>query len=121
MTKLFGVDIQAEIAKGFKGQLLPLTLIRLAAGTPTLGSLTSGTNDVETLHAGEGFVEGTSDKAPGTLVKGATAVVSIIGGSLPVGIEPAASDRVVIDGGEYELLKVDTDPAKALFECQAVI
>lgn len=120
-NKLFGVDIAKEISKGFQGAggLRPLILRKFTKGTATIGALTAGTNDVPVEHSGQGFVEPINARKGRTLVKGATSDVSILGGSLPDGIEPEANDQVDLDGTTWTLLDSETDPAAALFVCQA--
>ena len=44
-------------------------------------------------------------------------IVSILGASLPEGIEPDTDDQVTMEGQTYEILAVKRDPAAALYEC----
>lgn len=120
-NKLFGVDIAKELAAGFAsaGGVRPLVLRKFTKGTATLGALTAGTNRTSAESAGQGFVETATERKGQTLVKNATAMVSILGGSLPDGVEPTTNDEVDLDGTTYTLLTAETDPAAAVFECQA--
>lgn len=45
--------------------------------------------------------------------------VCIIAGSLPRGIAPGRDDQVYVGGKWYQLREANTDPATALWECQA--
>ena len=120
MPKLFGVDIVAEIARELKGQLVPGTLTKVTAGTRTTGDLAAGTQPTTLTHSFEGFLENrTERRIPGTLVATGGMILSILGGSLPAGVEPAAGDRATIEGSEYSIISIEKrDPAGALFECR---
>ena len=118
---LFGVDIAKLIAEGFAGAggLRPLVLRKFTPGTATAGALTAGTNQTAATHSGQGFVNAMTALQRQSLVQGATGLVSVLGGSLPDGVVPAANDEVDLDGVTYTLKTAETDPAAALFECQA--
>lgn len=117
---LFGVDIAKLIAEGFaaEGGLRPATLVQKVTGTATVGALTAGTNDTDRSIQGDGFVETVTRRRGETLAKGTTAIVSLIGDSFLPAV-PQKDDEVTIDGTTYKLLRVKTDPAAALYECQA--
>lgn len=120
-NKLFGVDIAKELASGFKkaGGLRPLTLRKFTKGTATVGSLTAGTNDTPVEHTGQGFEEVMSIRERASLVKGASAKLSILGDSLPAGVIPEANDEVDLDGTTYTLMVGGSDPAAALYTFQS--
>ncbi len=120
-NKLFGVDIAKELAAGFKsaGGLRPLVLRKFTKGTATLGSLTAGTNDTPVEHTGQGFEEVMSIRERASLVKGASAKLSILGDSLPAGVIPEANDEVDLDGTTYTLMVGGSDPAAALYTFQS--
>ncbi len=123
MGKLFGIDIQKVIAKGIKdaGGVRPLVLTKNTIGTATSGNLTGGTNDTTDDFTGQGFVESLDSREVGTLVEGANALVSLIGGSIQSGVAPSVNDKVTLDGTTYTILSVDADPAQAVYKCQAVV
>lgn len=129
--KLFGLDIAKLVNDNITkaGGLESLTLTKYTSGTATVGALTEGTNDSPSSSTGQGIIETISEKEDGlllrgtgrrpkTLVEGATAIVTILGGSLPDGVIPEANDQVTIDGATYEILTAEADPAQASFECQ---
>ena len=121
MAELFGVDIQKEVFEGFNnGQdLRPVELTKVTAGQRTTGKLTAGTNPQTAVFNCRGFRDSLQSVRPGTLVEDASAVVNILGGSLPAGTIPEVNDRVSVDSGDSLLiLAVGSDPADALYVCQ---
>ena len=120
MPNLFGLDIAKIIDDGLAaaGGVLTGTLTKTAPGTRTPGSLTDGTNPVETTHSFRGFFENRSEsRFPGQLQTTGGEVLSILGASLPAGVEPEVNDKATLEGAEYELVKlVRRDPAAALYE-----
>lgn len=119
MPKLFGVDIAKEISSAFKGQLVIGTLVKVTPGVRAAGDLGGGTVPTEKSHAFEGFMENKTDKRiSGTLVTIGGKFVTVLGGSLPAGVEPEAGDRITIEGKTGEIVAVvERDPAAATYKC----
>lgn len=122
MPKLFGVDIAKIVNDAVKaaGGVLPGTLTKVTAGTPTAGNLTGGTNPTTDVYGFQGFVERKTQVREGrTLVGLPVERVTIFGGSLPEGIEPTTKDRVAIEGAQYRIVEIlDRDPAGATYTCR---
>ena len=120
---LFGLDIPNILRDGITsaGGLRPLTLIKVTPGTRAGANLPAGTNPTEASYPGEGFFEDKRGVAniEGDLIRTTTRYVSILGASLPAGISPAPSDKIVLDGTTYRIAQdgVTTDPARALYKC----
>lgn len=119
MTKLFGVDISAQIASAMGGLLLPMKLVRVTPGTRTAGDLTSGTNPSTKTYPCRGVVEDYSLRyyAEDLVQKGDRKAL-ILGGTLPAGVVPQLGDHVVIEGVESQVIDVRRDPAGASYELQ---
>ena len=119
MSQLFGLNIAAIVDGAIQqaGGVKTGTLTKSAPGTRTPGSVTGGTNPTPTAYSFRGFVENrTSQRRPGELVKVSGEFVSILGNSLPAGVEPEANDLVAIEGTEYTVTGVvERDPASALY------
>ena len=120
-TKLLGVNMAAEIAKGFKGLLLPGTLTKSTPGTRSTTDITGGTNPTEAVFTFEGFVEDYSDKTIAeTLIQEGDRKISILRGSLSDTTQiPEPHDALSIESEAYEVIRVMRDPAGAIFECQS--
>lgn len=120
MPILFGVDIADEIATAFSGQLLTGTLTKVTSGTRTPGSLTGGTNPTTVDHTFTGFIEDkTEEREEGTLVSSGGRFVSVLGGSLPSGVEPTTGDKITIESTVYRIVEISgRDPAGAIYECK---
>ncbi len=120
MPKLFGIDIAALVNKELAGAggVLDGKLTKTAPSSRTSGSLTGGTNPKETTHDFKGFMEKVSEsRFAGQLQTVDGEVMSILGASLPTGIEPEVNDKATLEGKEYELVKLlSRDPAAALFQ-----
>lgn len=110
-------QIRKAVADGFRGQLLPGTLLREAPtgsndeyGDPEFGEPSS--------HTFEGMVDTYSQfysaqaGIPDTDVR-----VLIIAGSLD--ITPIKTDKVKIRDKWYQIREIRTDPALATWECQS--
>ncbi len=119
MPKLFGLDIAGIVNRELAaaGGVLDGRLTKVAPGLRTSGSLTGGTNPVETTHDFKGFMENVSEsRFAGQLQTKDGEVMSILGASLPPGVEPEANDRATLEDREYELVGLLTrDPAAALY------
>jgi hypothetical protein len=118
-------DLARAIYAGFKGRLLVGRLLRIApapsAGLDALGDLQSPGLVAYRL---EGFTDQYSDFSRATAgIPDTDVKVCIFGASLPAGIRPLKDDRVAFTrkGVEswYQLRRDATDPAEALWECQA--
>lgn len=112
-----------ELYNGFRGKLLRATLWR-AAPDVSAGLDDRGDPNLTTIFtwACQGFVEDYSDifrlraEIPETDSK-----VNIFAKSLPAGIAPLKDDKVQMPAGQtwWQLRKVATDPATALWVCQS--
>ncbi|QNN99839.1 hypothetical protein P67b_00080 [Ruegeria phage Tedan] len=116
---LFGLNIAQIVDESIQaaGGVLTGQLIKPTSGTRTPGNLTGGTNPTDTTYSFRGFTDNqTSGRQNGSLVRVSGETVSILGNSLPAGIEPEAGDEIVIEGRRYEALEVvERDPAAALY------
>ena len=118
MPKLFGIDIAGLVARELGKGLLPATLVKVVPGARTAGDLAGGTHPVETSYACRGMRDTLRKVRADSIVEDATALVLILGGTLQVGVVPAVSDRVVVEGVSHRILHVDRDPAAATYTCQ---
>jgi len=117
-NKLFGVDIAGIINKEIGPGVNDATLIKVAKGTRTPGSLTAGTNPTGTSHACKGFLDQLKRKhIENTLVEDSDQLIALVGDSIADGQVPTPSDRITIRGTTYNIIVVDVDPADALYEC----
>lgn len=117
-------NIKKEIAKhlGKRSDLgvRTVTLIKVTPGTRTPGALIDGTNSTTVEYSCKGFE---STKRSGYVTPGQsrtkTLTISILGGSLPDGIEPKAGDKIVSQSVTYTIAPdgVSRDPVGALFDC----
>lgn len=121
MPRLFGLDIAALVDANIQaaGGVLTGTLTKPTAGTRTPGDITSGTNPTTQSYSFRGFLESRSQiRINGTLVRAGGQVLSVLGASLPDGIEPESGDTAVIEGTTFQINAVaDRDPAAALYQC----
>jgi len=122
MPNLFGVNIQAEIAKAFKGKLVPGVLTVISKGARG-ANLSGGLAKTETDYPCEGFIEDNEEiRFGGTLIAQGGRFISILGGSLPTGIEPSAGDRILMEGKSYEITEIaGRDPAAAVYRCRVEV
>lgn len=118
MPKLFGIDIAATVARAMGGGLLPVTLTKVSPGSRTSGQLAAGTNPTEAQHSCRGMKDTLRSIRADSIVEDATAVVLILGGTLPAGVVPTVNDKVLVEGNIHTILKVDRDPAAATYTCQ---
>lgn len=116
--------IAGQIYAAFRGKLKAATLWR---AVPSVSAGLDGTGDpinpVPTTWPCEGFTDNYSDyfttrgEVPEKDVK-----VMIFAASLPAGVRPETDDKVQIPartGPWYQLRNAKTDPATALWTCQA--
>ncbi len=117
-------DLQKQIFAAFKGKLLKGMIrqqaINASAGLDALGDPIAIT---ATDTPCEGFTENYSDSFYASGIPTTDLKVNLFGGSI-IGITPGKDDLVMLKGitGEqwYQLRgPIRTDPASALFTCQA--
>lgn len=123
--------LRTDLARGFNGKVWSAVIYRPIAvvangldpwGDPEpnpSGNPVSGTYSV---WSGQGFVDQYSDffrKTAG--IPETDSKVCIFAGSLPNGVAPQKDDKVKIKGEWWQLRRVSTDPAQALWTCQAFI
>ena len=119
MPDIFKADIAGEIYMGFKGLVFDITLTKVAPGTRTPGTLTGGTNPVETDYTGRGFTDDYEDyQIDGTIIQRGDRKVVIFGASLPSGIIPTPNDKTTAESVERVIVNVERDPAGATYLCQ---
>lgn len=119
MPKLFGLDIAKMVDKNIQlaGGVLNGTLTKVSNTNLTPGALTGPRNPTSASHPVRGFVEKrTTKRRAGTLIEEGGEFVSILGNSLPSGVEPGSGDTVTMEGVTYKVIKLEErDPAGALF------
>ena len=119
MPNLFGLNIAqiVDSAVSAAGGTNTGSLEKVTVGARTPGGLTGGTNPTTVAYPFRGFLENTTQqRLAETLVNIKGEFVSIFGNSLPAGIEPAASDKIVIESTTFTVLEiVSRDPAAALY------
>jgi hypothetical protein len=121
---LLNGQLATAIFAGFKGKLLKATLWRLVGGDSSgLDGFGDDLDQAPTTWGAEGFTENYDDayKAragiPLTDLK-----VNLFAASLATGVRPQKDDKANIPAGSaawYQLRAVKTDPATALWVCQA--
>jgi hypothetical protein len=116
VTKLFGVDIAKEIAKGMASGLPKCTLIKLLPGQRTAGDLSAGLATSTKKFPCRGIVQDFDLKAfEGTTVQKGDRQVLILGATLPVGIVPQLNDHIAAENVESEIININRDPASATY------
>jgi len=119
--KLFGLDIASIVDRGLAaaGGVMAGTLIRPTPSVRVADALTEGRQTSDATYACRGFIEIREPRMAGTLVRRSGDSATILGASLPSGIEPQAGDRVSFGERTYEILGVTTrDPAAAAYICK---
>jgi hypothetical protein len=114
-------ELRDAVAEALRDELLSGTLRRteraLSAGRDEHGD---PTDLVQRSWDVVGFVEGYSEAFRAQAGIPATDVrVNLLAGTLPATVRPTPDDRVEVGGKTYQLRRVQTDPATALFDCQA--
>ena len=121
-TILFGLNIAQLVADSISsaGGLLDGVLVKRTSGTRTPGNLTGGTNPAEGRHNFQGFVENRSEvRSNGSLVSAGGEFVSILGATLPAGVEPSQGDQIEIESTTFTITEIsERDPAAALYMCR---
>ena len=120
MPRLFGLDIAALVDTSIQaaGGVLTGTLVQSTPGTRTPGDPTGGTNPTTTSYSIRGFFEFTERRRDDSLVTSRGTRLSVLGNSLPEGIEPGSGDVITLNGetGNYTVVRViNRDPAAALY------
>ena len=115
-NNLFGADIAGKVFAALNGQVLTATLTKVVAGTRTSGSLSAGTQPVETPYAAQGFIDSKNRKdIGGTLVEAGNVIVVLIGNSIASSQVPELGDKVTIESNAYWIKALDRDPDAAAY------
>jgi hypothetical protein len=111
-------QLAKAIYAGFKGKLLSGSLRRVApGGLDQYGDTVPGT---VTTYPCEGFTDKYDDAYRARAgIPETDLIVNIFAQSLPAGIQPTKDDTAQFLGTWYQLRAVKTDPATALWVCQA--
>jgi hypothetical protein len=121
MPGLLQGQLASQIYAGFQGKLLKGTLRRPApsGGLDSFGD----PNAVQILTwPCQGFVEGYNDFFRlRALIPETDSKVNIFAKSLPAGVAPLKDDQVLFNGQWWQLRRAQTDPATALWVCQAFV
>jgi len=118
MSELFGIDIAAEIAEAFDGELQTGSFTRITKGARDPNNLSAGkTTSSTVVHTFEGYIEDVDAVYKGdSLVRDAGLQVAILGASVSPRVVPKIGDTVTIDGQTVKLTKLlERDPASALY------
>jgi len=116
---LFGKDIAGVINAKLGPLLLPLTLIKVTSGARNPAEPSAGTTLTEANHPGRGILDSYRDSQyDDTIIKRGDRKALILGDSLPAGVIPVPSDKLVIEGREYNVIGVERDPDAATYTCQ---
>jgi hypothetical protein len=125
-NKLFGVDISGIINANIGPGVNDATLIKVTPGTRTPGNLTGGTNPTETSYSAKGFLDtldrgfigrSTGNAAGSTLVEEGDVLVALVGDSIASSQVPKPGDKITIRSTTYRIIRVEVDPADALYQC----
>jgi hypothetical protein len=116
-------NLPQTIFAAFNGKLLNGTLWRYVIGES--GNLTDQGDPIEgtpTTWSMQGFVDDydAAYRQRAGIPEG-DAKVSVFGASLPSGIAPRRDDRINMQGQWWQVRKIATDPAQALYVCQSFV
>ena len=118
MGKLDGHMSALGAALAAEGFLVAAALIKVTAGTRTVGAENAGTNPTEASYAAQGYVaRRKATKIAGTLVEQADRVVVLLGRTIEGAKVPTSKDKVTIDGETLRVIAVDSDLAKFQYRC----
>lgn len=119
-NNLFGANISGVIAKAIGPGILPASLIKVVAGTRDPSNLSGPSlNSSTTSHAARGFIDDYSAfLIDGTRIKTGDRRVMLLGDTIADNKIPVQSDRVVIEGVSWLVIKVDRDPDAATYTLQ---
>lgn len=105
----------------------PLTLIKVTPGVRTAASLADGTNPTTTSYPCKGFEENKrsgyqqfwQNAQTNNTARASFLTISILGATLPAGVEPMAGDRITSKGKTYTIAAdgVQRDPVGAMYVC----
>ena len=119
MPRLFGFDIGGEIARRMGPGLRLGTLRTSIPGTRLGNDLAAGNSPSTTTHSFRGYKEPTTVLRAGTLVEDASAVITILAGTIKPFVRPDEGDTVILDGETFTIVgPTQSDPAEATFLCQ---
>lgn len=119
MPTLFNVDIAGILNTAMGPLMLAATLTKTTPGTRTAGSLGAGTNPQTADYAARGFTESYADREiDGTLIKSGDRKISLFGASIASSQVPAPNDRITIESTQFVVVRVERDPAGALYTAQ---
>lgn len=122
MLKLGGVDVAKVVGKtlqaNVKGDLSAITLVKVAETPPV--SSTDGPSVVRTNYSTVGIVSTYENGViDGTLIRSNDREVLLIGTSIASAQVPTQSDELIFEGRTWQIVKVDSDPARATYTVQA--
>lgn len=116
--ELLGLDIAEEVADAMGDDLLPATLYRR---THVDGSDPTDASSVTTVVLdARGFKDDYKEyQIDGKQIVQGDVKVCLLGATITGLIPPQSGDLVQIDGSTWTIIRVGTDPAKALYVCQS--
>lgn len=123
MPKLFGVDIQAELASAIPSGdagFPSITLTHSTPGTRTVGVPDGGTNPVVESYTTRGIIaeyEKLFATGPDKWVKTTHMIMLVAKPLADLGVQPQMGDRLTQDGKTYVIVRLTGDPAEAQWTC----
>lgn len=118
-NKLFGKDIAGVLASKLGPLLLPITLQKMKSGARDPAEPSAGATLTTTSYPCRGILDSYRDSQyDDTIIKRGDRKALILGDSLPSGIIPEPSDKVVAEGRVYNVVGADRDPDAATYTCQ---
>jgi hypothetical protein len=124
-NKLFGMHIGKIVYNAIKaaGDVLPVTLVSVTEGIWNPAAPLAGTNPTSVSRPCKGFsndpnlMRAGHGNIPDDILSTMETEIFIFNATLPEGVEPKPSDRIVFLAKTWHVKNVKTDPAKALFVC----
>lgn len=114
-----GISISSIINAEIGSRVSPATLHSRTAGARLVGRLSAGRQPVETDYACRAFDEPVTSRRQDMLARGTDTIISITGDSVAGGsVAPKPDDGITFNGKRYVVLRVGTDPARALQVCE---
>lgn len=111
-----GLNIPDLVNENLGGSLLDATLRKVSQGARDPSDPTAGRSPTTSDYAAKGFIDSQDRrKFDGTLVDDGTKTVVLLGASIEGSQVPTPSDRIIIEGTEYNIVNVDRDPASATY------
>ena len=100
----------------------PVTLVAVAPGARTAGAQSAGTNPTTVNYRCKGRIRTQADVVirGGGLARVNTLMISILGATLPDGVEPRAGDRVERGSVSYQIVPdgvANRDGLGAVYDC----